>query len=504
MMDLIQGFLCCMLLGLALYLAVKYVGTRSCLPPGPVSFPFIGNLHLVSEHLHETLAEMGNKYGPISTFNLGQLRAVIVNDFPTAKEVLMERGTEFAGRPTIFTLDLISRGGKNIAFSDYGKHWKFHRKIAHSVLRVFGKGMTRIESVVQDEVNGVCQRFEESGTVSFDPAVDIHLMVMNVICTLLFGKTFHREDPTFLKFKDDIHYISVSGSFKLYDVIPILQWFPWRTVKTFKEKVRGLQEFVCKKLHLERQNARGKVFGEDIQATNYIQALLKSRQEAEEENHEVKEFLSEDSLVSAVIDLFLAGAEPTSTTLNWCLLYMATWPAIQDKVHIMLDQEIGKPDGINTVRLSQRQALPYLEAIIMETQRLASTVPLGLFHKALKDTTICGYDIPKGTAVVVNQWAIHHNKSYWKEPFQFDPSRFLDANGQLIHDSSKPFIPFGAGPRVCLGQALARTEMFLCLSNLLHRFHFTFPSNEEKPSLRGISKITIGPLPYRIIVKRRY
>ena len=205
-----------------------------------------------------------------------------------------------------------------------------------------------------------------------------------------------------------------------------------------------------------------------------------------------------------MLDLFIAGAETTSTTLKWCILYMTMWPKCQEKVQMKLDRVAGRPDGGKLVGLSERSNLPYLEAVLMETQRLGSIVPLSIFHKTTKDTTLRGYEIPKGTGIVVNLWALHHDGSYRKNPFEFDPSRFLDADGKIFKDSSRQYIPFSAGPRVCLGEALARTELFLCLSNLFHRFQFFFPSQDEKPSLQGTSKVTLCPKPYRIIAKKRY
>ena len=504
-MDVIQVFLFCIVVGFIIYLTREYFGKRSGLPPGPLSFPFIGNLHLVDEHLHETLANLSNKYGPILTFDFGQLRMVVVSDFPTAKEVLVQRGAEFAGRPMFFIGDLISHGGKDIALSDYGKRWKFHRKIAHSALRMFGEGMNKLEDVIGGEVKGLCRRFEDYENKPFDPADDIQLMVMNVICTMLFAGTFRREDPKFVKFKDNIHHILNGGSlFNLYDVIPALKWLPWKDVRLLRRMIKEMDTFLSERLEIERDNAVSKVFGKDIQVTNYIQSLLKAEQEAKEENQEAKNFLTEDLLIPTIFDLFIAGAETTTTAIKWCLLYLAMWPEIQENVQRRIDEEIGKPNGINFANLSQRQSLPYVEAVMMETQRLGSIAPLGVFHKAMKDTTLRGFKIPKGTGVVINQWAIHHDESYWKDPFEFDPTRFLDTNGKIIRDSSRPYIPFGAGPRVCLGEALARTELFLCLGNLLHRFQFSFPPDEEKPSLQGISKATLCPRPYRLIATWRY
>ena len=459
-MELTQFFLGCMLLGWILYLTIKYFGRHSCLPPGPFSFPFIGNLLLVGEHLHETLAEMRKKYGSVFRFDFGQLRMVVISDFSTAKEILIQRGTEFAGRPMFLTADILFHGGKDIIMADYGKRWKFHRKIAHSALRMFGDGMNKLEAVMSGEVKDLCIRFEETKASPFDPAMDIDLMVMNIICTMLFGWTFQRKDPKFIKFKDDIHHIVSDGNlFNFFDVIPMLQWLPWKEVKTLKEMMKEIEAFLSDRLELERCNAKGKVFGKDIEVSNYIQSLLQAEQVILEDDDETKEFLAKDHLIPTIFDLFIAGTETTATAIKWCLIYMANWPKIQEHLQRNLDEECGKPDGANFIRLLQRQALPYLEAAVMETQRLGSVFPLGVFHKAMKDTTLAGYDIPKETGIFINHWLIHHDEAYWKDPFQFDPTRFLDADGKIVHDFSRPYIPFGAGPRVCLGETLARTVL---------------------------------------------
>ena len=95
---------------------------------------------------------------------------------------------------------------------------------------------------------------------------------------MLFGGTFEREDPKFNKFKDNIHYLTNEGNlFNLYDVITILQWFPWEGVRKTKAVVREMGEFLYDKLELERKNTEGKVLDQDIKVTNYIQALLKAR-----------------------------------------------------------------------------------------------------------------------------------------------------------------------------------------------------------------------------------
>ena len=107
--------------------------------------------------------------------------------------------------------------------------------------------------------------------------------------------------------------------------------------------------------------------------------------------------------------------------------------------------------------------------------RYASIIPTLIPHTAVKDTTLGGYDIPAKTIILPNVWHLHHNQELWKDPFKFDPERFLDEEGILVdadHPNRKNLLPFGAGRRVCPGEVLARNRMFLIVTSLLQNYKF--------------------------------
>ena len=109
-----------------------------------------------------------------------------------------------------------------------------------------------------------------------------------------------------------------------------------------------------------------------------------------------------------------------------------------------------------------------------------------------------------GTAVMINIWSIHHNSSHYENPFEFKPTRFLDADGQLLPASKlRHFIPFSAGPRECLGQTLGRTELFLFLANLLYNYRFESSSLNQSLDLHGTTKVTHAPKPYKVLLSSR-
>ena len=114
-----------------------------------------------------------------------------------------------------------------------------------------------------------------------------------------------------------------------------------------------------------------------------------------------------------------------------------------------------------------------------------------------------GYNIPKGTQVTANTWSLHHDPTFWNDPFTFSVDRHLDEAGNFIPPVGGTFLPFGAGPRVCLGEVLARSELFLFLCRLLQQFKFENPPGSELPSLEGDSAIVLHPRPYMVRVMKR-
>jgi cytochrome P450 len=148
--------------------------------------------------------------------------------------------------------------------------------------------------------------------------------------------------------------------------------------------------------------------------------------------------------------------------------------------------------------------MPYTEATIMEVMRFSAMVPTGVFHTALEDVKFHGYTIPKQTIIVSNLYACMRDPKVWGDPDNFRPERFLSEDGKTVirHEA---LIPFSTGRRVCLGESLAKDELFLFTSSLFQRFRVT--PNPEGPKispLEYISAAVLLPKPHDVIVYDRY
>ena len=199
-----------------------------------------------------------------------------------------------------------------------------------------------------------------------------------------------------------------------------------------------------------------------------------------------------------IFDLWFAGQETTSTTLGWLFLYLIRDQDIQKKVHEELDRVIGSD---RVVTLDDKHNLNYTSAVIAETQRFCNLLPFNLFHKATKDVSIHGYPIPKGTVVTYQISSVLFDERYFKDPYSFNPERFLDENKKFFVPSE--FIPFGVGKRACLGEGLAKMELFLFAANIFNHMKLK-PVDGVIPSDYRRAQRTTTCLPYKAEIELRY
>ncbi|XP_059197220.1 cytochrome P450 2K1-like [Centropristis striata] len=151
-------------------------------------------------------------------------------------------------------------------------------------------------------------------------------------------------------------------------------------------------------------------------------------------------------------------------------------------------------------RVIGQSRLPYTDAVIHEVQRMGNIVPLNGLRLAAEDTTLGSYFIPKGTIVMPMLTSVMFDKTEWETPDTFNPGHFLDAEGKFV--KREALLPFSAGKRVCLGEGLAKMELFLFLVGLLQKFSFSVPDGVEL-STEGITGVVRVPLPFKVHAKAR-
>ncbi|XP_075863063.1 cytochrome P450 2D17-like isoform X2 [Microcebus murinus] len=206
-----------------------------------------------------------------------------------------------------------------------------------------------------------------------------------------------------------------------------------------------------------------------------------------------KSSFNDDNLRLVVAELFSAGMVTSSTTLVWALLLMILHPDVQRRVQQEIDEVIGQ---VRRPEMGDQAHMPYTTAVIHEVQRFADIIPMGLPHMTSRDIEVKGFLIPKGTTLFTNLSSVLKDEAVWEKPFRFHPEHFLDSQGRFVKPEA--FMPFSAGRRACLGEPLARMELFLFFTCLLQRFSFSVPPGHPRPSDHGVCHFLVTPCPYQL------
>ncbi|XP_053328572.1 cytochrome P450 2F2-like [Spea bombifrons] len=454
---------------------------RGKLPPGPRPLPLLGNLHqLDTKDLVKSLEALSKKYGPVFTVYLGRKPNVILYGYRAVREALVEQADNFSGRGDFAAVHSFTKGN-GIAFSN-GEKWKVLRRFALATLRNFGMGKRSVEERIQEEAQFLLEEIGKTKQTPFDPTLYLSRAVSNVICNIVFGNRFDYKDEKFLSLlgllNDNFRLIS-SGWGTFYNIYPgLMRLLPGphnRIFRNFEKMKRSIQEMVRR--HEE-------TFQEDC-PRDLVDCFLAMMHK--EKGNPASSFTA-DTLAMTTLNLFFGGTETVSTTLRYGLLILMKYPGVTERVHEEIDKVIGRN---RRPAAEDRSRMPYTDAVIHEIQRFTNVIPLSLPHRVVEDTCFRGYQLPKGTGVIPVLTSVHSDPTKYEEPQRFSPQNFLDENNRF--KANDAFMPFSAGRRICLGEGLARMELFIFFTTILQNFDLqpTTPPDliDLTPSISGVGNL---------------
>ncbi|MED6273751.1 hypothetical protein CHARACLAT_009690 [Characodon lateralis] len=458
------------LIGLLWFFSVKD-NSKYRLPPGPNALPLIGNLLQINKNApFKSFLEFSKTYGPVITVYLGWQRIVVLVGYDTVKEALVDQADDFTGRAPLPFLYKATRGF-GIGISN-GDRWRQLRRFSLTTLRDFGMGRKGMEEWIQEESKHLRARIRKFKGKPFDPTILLSRTVSNIVCCLVFGQRFSYEDKQFLNLLSVISNIvrfNSSPMGMMYNIFPwAMEQLPGQHHTVFA-RIEEIRDFIRIKIQEHRETL------DPSSPRDFIDCFL-FRAHQEKDNPSTE--FHYDNLFATVMNLFIAGTETTSSTIRYALSVLIKHKNIQEKMQKEIDTVIGRE---RCPSMEERKSLPFSDAVIHEVQRFLDMVPFSLPHYALEDISFRGYTIPKGTSIIPMLHSVLKDEKQWADPHSFDPQHFLDQNGNFKKNPA--FLPFSAGKRACVGESLARMELFIFLVALLQDFTFSCPGGPDSINL---------------------
>ncbi|KAK2983747.1 hypothetical protein RJ640_024100, partial [Escallonia rubra] len=457
------------------------------LPPGPPGWPVFGHMFNLGTMPHRATAGFIQQYGPILWLKLGSNNTMVIQTAAAAAEFFKNHDLSFMDRMIKETMRSHDYDKNSLALAPYGTHWRFLRRMC-TVEMFVNKRINETVSIRRKSVNDMVLRIEkESHLMDEGRGVHVNRFVFFCLFNMLGNLILSRDlvDPDSEEGSD--FYTTMvslkewSGRFNISDLFPRLKWLDLQGLRKKMDrdygKLLGITTTFVKERLDEREDGRER-------RKDFLDILLDFEGNGKDEPAK----LSEKCIATFILELFNAGSDTTSTTVEWAMTELLCNPDTMFNVKAELAEVVGPNKKFEESDIND---LHYLQAVVKETLRLHPPVPFLIPRKAIHDTRFMGYDIPKGTQVLVNAWAIGRDPECWDEPLSFRPERFLDSKVDYKGQDFE-LIPFGAGRRICAGFSLAHRMLHYVLGSLLHEFDWELESHVTRETMDMTDRIGVA------------
>ena len=393
----------------------------------------------------QVLSKYNERYGDTFRFYLGGIKEAIVTTNPSVIQHVLKTNAENYQKSEIQVKRMGHFLGKGL-LTTHGEPWRTQRRL---IQKGFDrKQLEALSSIMQDSLAESLQDFDRQVRVG---PVDIypHLMKMTfgMVARSLFGARLRDEDIDLVS-----HTICTVQEFIVRQTIqPYLN--PWFAVSGDLRRHEDMRTRADSILMAYIKQRRNEASGHDL-----LQTLMDAR-------YSDGEGMSDELVLSESMQLLVAGHETSSNGLSWLLYLLSSRPDCLEKVRQEFDSVLGGAP-LSFVDVPKFE---FTTQVIQEGLRLYP--PFWMIDRmAVADDCVGDIDIPRGSTVIVYVYGAHHAPRYWESPESFDPERFIKGNEKLRTPFT--YLPFGGGPRVCIGNHYAMLQILMILSDLVRRYDF--------------------------------
>lgn len=455
--------------------------------PGPEPDLLSGNYMQLKKDRIEVMEGWIKRYGKVFGFYLGERPYMVVTDLDIIKECFLKETNNFYNRPNIF-LDFEPFRSSLIALS--GFEWKKVRSALNPSFSASKmKMMTHIMSQCVEEMLEVLREHAERGEAvnMLDVSQGLTLDVI-AKCALAWQVECQRNvtDPMLRAVRKvllDLESVLVDGLVCFPPLRQAIEWlYPY---SSYHDVTKQITDNLSKVIDLRRKK-------QGPRPTDMLQLMLNAQEDHQNATSahlgENTFFIRDRHLMANSFIFLVAGFETTATALAFVMHTLAKYPDEQDRVFRELTEVF--PEKSQTLTYDGVQQLKRLDMVIREVLRLYPPVVLFVGRVCRQDTSVMGQFFPAGANVLVPTWHMHHNPDVWEDPNTFNPERFSE--GKSAHHPAA-YLPFGMGPRVCIGERFALLELKLVICHVLRRYRVTTSNRTNDPMKIAVTSVVIRP-----------
>lgn len=437
----------------------RYV-TTPCTAPGPTGQTMLGSFGAIRKNPLAYLDSIWRSYGDVVQFPVPKPPSYLVNDPEGVRSVLVANARNY-GKSTIQYSALSLVTGEGLLSADTAE-WKRQRPMVQPAFH-----RETLTSIVAHVAAAAERIIDDWNALPEGSVIDIDGTIMNaaleVVGHALFGSDLSADADVLTNATLDALDVVIARA-----RVPISPpaWVPTPGNRKLSNSVAALDGAVHSML-----DARGiREMPQDM-----LDLLITGR---DDEGNSLTETEIRDQIVTFIV----AGHETVASALTWTFALLAENPEVMRALQAEADAVLGG----KAAQFADYQRLPYARAVIDETLRLYPPAWL-ITRNSLGDDVLGGYEVPQGSLLIMSPWLLHRHPEVWVNPDRFDPQRFIDG---AVDRSA--FIPFGAGPRQCIGRDFAYVEAVLLLSSLVAHFDLEYPAGRQRPP--AVPLVTMRPL----------